>query len=628
MAAINLFELFNGKIFRIPDYQRGFAWEEKQLVELWDDIEEIQEENGEYKKHYIGTIYLEEIQPPENEKWLSGVKFYYVVDGQQRLTTISILIFELLKAPNIGYSGESKEDLIKTYLFKTNSTGNSTVYKFSYDPTDRNFHFLIRDIYENKSIILQVNNHNHYTKNLSKAKEYFALKLNELSNLEREILFKKLTTSLQFDIRPIEKDLDVQAVFETMNNRGKPLSTLEKLKNRLIYLTEKLSNTLEDRRNLRRKINDAWGKIYGCLAQNPDQSLDEDVFLSAHLSLYRKPKDAVFSEKIAEEKVFQMFCNKSEKFDRDESGEKEEPINYKKIEDYIIKLSDSAPIWYKIHNSNSTLIKRILLLNNGKEIRVFLLALLLRNESIEYNKQLLINLEKLLFRNRVPGISLMDERTTASWGRDIYLEEDKLESINTKIRDLILTPVSNQTLIQSINYLFIYERGAKGFHRWGGLKYFLFEYEEYLKIKARETNDKVSLDDFELTTIEHIIPQQFLENWAETANSFTAGIEEDKRELAYKVLLNTIGNLTILKDGKNSSLGNKSWLQKKSRFSTGSYNEIYISQNENWSKNEILSRGIDMINFLESKIEGLKLSKEEREKILFSEEYIIDKFNN
>ncbi len=49
MAAINLLELFNGKFFRIPDYQRGYAWEEKQLQELWDDIEEISIENGSYK---------------------------------------------------------------------------------------------------------------------------------------------------------------------------------------------------------------------------------------------------------------------------------------------------------------------------------------------------------------------------------------------------------------------------------------------------------------------------------------------------------------------------------------------------------------------------------------------------
>lgn len=97
MSAINLTDLFNTRIFRIPDYQRGYAWEDKQLNELWDDLDEIPTVNEELKKHYTGTIYLEETNPTETEKWLSGVKFYNVVDGQQRLTSISILLFELLR---------------------------------------------------------------------------------------------------------------------------------------------------------------------------------------------------------------------------------------------------------------------------------------------------------------------------------------------------------------------------------------------------------------------------------------------------------------------------------------------------------------------------------------------------
>lgn len=624
MAAINLLELFNGKIFRIPDYQRGYAWEEKQLQELWDDIEEIPEENGEFKKHYTGTIYLEEITANENEKWLSGLKFYDVVDGQQRLTTISIFIFELLKLSDAGYCGENKDDLVKTYLSKTNSSGNSTVYKFSYTYTDNNYNFLLRKIFENSSFILNDKSLNLYTKNLNFAKEFLGTKLKNLTYQEREIVFKKLTASLQFDIRTIEKDLDVQAVFETMNNRGKSLSTLEKLKNRLIYLTEKLKSEKEDKNNLRKKINDAWGKIYTCLAKNPDFILDEDIFLSAHLSLYRKPKEAVFSEKVAEEKVFQMFCNKSEKFDKDESGEKELTVTYNKIEDYIIKLSEAAPIWYKIHNSQSLILKKILLLNGGKELKVFLLALLLKSDE-ESLKQIFSNLEKILFRNRT--LWLFDERSAATWGRDIYTNEDSVEGINQKIEDLIKSPIVSQSIIQGMNNLFTYERGAKGFHRWGTLKYFLFAYEEKLKEQFRETNDKVSIDDYESTTIEHIIPQQFWDNWETIVNDFTIGLKEEYISMAHKVLINTLGNLTILKGEKNSSLSNQGWVDKKNRFSTGSYNEIDISKNADWTKKEILKRGIEMLLFLENKIDGLKFTDQEKYKMLFYEDYVIEIFS-
>lgn len=625
MSAINLTDLFNTRIFRIPDYQRGYAWEDKQLNELWDDLDEIPTVNEELKKHYTGTIYLEETNPTETEKWLSGVKFYNVVDGQQRLTSISILLFELLKATEIGYAEKKKEKLIETFVYESNMSGESKVYKFSYASTDKNFNFLIHSIFEDNKVVLNQGYLNQYTKNLAFAKKFFQDKIATLENIQKNTLFKKITTSLQFDIRTIEKDLDVQAVFETMNNRGKPLSTLEKLKNRLIYLSEKLRNPDEDKKALRKKINDAWGKIYTCLAQNPEQILDEDVFLSAHLSLYRKPKESTFSEKIAEEKVFQMFCNKPEKYDLDESGGKEDPITFNKIDDYILQLSQLAPIWYKIHNSESQLIKRILTLNSSKDIKIFLTSILYRTNDQSIIQNTLQNLEKILFRNRIPGIGIMDERTTASWARDIYNEEDDILGINQKQIDLLNMPVVIPNIIQSFKYLFTYERGAKGFHRWGNLKYFLFEYEQHLKTIARETNDKVTIDDFFETTIEHIIPQHFWDNWQIEVNSVTDGIEDDKIEQARKVLINTLGNLTILKNGKNSSLGNKSWTDKKERFRTGSYNEIDISKHINWSKDKIAQRGKEMLKFLESKIKGLTFTDNDIEKILFYDDFIINK---
>jgi hypothetical protein len=504
-------------------------------------------------------------------------------------------------------------------------SGESKVYKFSYASTDKNFNFLRHSIFEDSKEILNQGHLNHYTKNLTYAKKFFQDKIATLDNSLKNILFKKITTSLQFDIRTIEKDLDVQAVFETMNNRGKPLSTLEKLKNRLIYLTEKLANPDEDKNSLRKKINDAWGKIYTCLAQNPDYILDEDVFLSAHLSLIRKPVESTFSEKVAEEKVFQMFCNKPEKYDLDESDKKEEPISYQKIDNYILKLSELAPIWYQIHNSNSKLIKRILTLESRKEIKIFLAAILRQTTDFSIHEKTFENLEKILFRNRVPGISIMDERTPANWARDIYNAEESIEEINQKQTALLGTAVAIPNIIQSFKSLFTYERGNKGFHRWGTLKYFLFEYEEHLKNKALETNDKVTIDDYSETTIEHIIPQQFWDNWQITVNGFTVDFEEDDIEQARKVLINSLGNLTILKNGKNSSLGNKSWLEKKERFRTGSYNEIDISQHEIWSKDKIAQRGKDMLKFLESKINGLTFSDTDIEKILFYDDFIIVK---
>ncbi len=502
-------------------------------------------------------------------------------------------------------------------------------YKFSYSITDKNYNFILHTIFEDKKVVLQPNHKNQYTKNLTEAKKFFNTRVVSMTHEQREILFKKLTTSLQFDIRTIDEDLDVQAVFETMNNRGKPLSTLEKLKNRLIYLTEKLSGTVEDKSSLRKKINEAWGKVYTCLAQNPNQILDEDTFLSAHLSLYRKSKESTFSEKLAEERVFKMFCNKSEKYDLEENESiKEPPVDYKKIDDYILKLSELAPIWHEIHNSNSKIIKKILVLNSSKEIKIFLAAILNKTKDEQLLALIFSNLEQVLFRNRVPGIAVMDERTVATWARDIYNDDDDLFGVIQKTEDLVSISIIVPNIIQAFKYLFTYERGAKGFHRWGNLKYFLFEFEEDLKRKAQETNDKVTLDDFWETTIEHIIPQHYWENWQDEVNSVTFGLEgDDKIAQTTKVLLNTLGNLTILKNGKNSSLGNRAWGEKKERFRTGSYNEIEISKHDRWTKKNIAERGIEMLRFLETKVPGLVFTDDEMKKILYFEDYITERID-
>jgi hypothetical protein len=378
-----------------------------------------------------------------------------------------------------------------------------------------------------------------------------------------------------------------------------------------------------DQNSLREKINTAWGKIYTALALNPLGVLDEDIFLSAHLSLYRKPVESVFSEKGAEEKVFQMFSNRAELFDRDEPGVKEEKVTSIKIEDYIIKLSNAAPLWYYIHNSNDLILQKILLLNSSKDLKIFVLSLLTNCDGETYTS-ILTKLEKLLFRTKL--IWLFDERNLATWGRDIYASPSNLTIVEQQVDALLASPISNENLIQSMNLLYTYVKGNKGFHRWGTLKYFLFEYENKLKRDAQEKDDKVKLSNFDETTIEHVIPQHYLDYWETEVNGFKKGIDEDKHAMATKVLINTLGNLTILKGGKNSSVGNKSWTEKKARFRTGSYNEIDISRHETWSINEIHKRGFDMLSFLETKVAGLRLSREEKLKLLFYEDYIIKRF--
>lgn len=86
MASIKIKDFFNGKFFEIPKYQRGYAWEIQNIRELFDDIIESIESNS---NHYIGTIVLSKSEDDEEK--------YFVVDGQQRITTITLIISALIK---------------------------------------------------------------------------------------------------------------------------------------------------------------------------------------------------------------------------------------------------------------------------------------------------------------------------------------------------------------------------------------------------------------------------------------------------------------------------------------------------------------------------------------------------
>ena len=95
---VSLSDLFNQKIFRIPDYQRGYAWKNQQLEDFWDDLYNL---TGD-RIHYTGMLSLKQLKIEDcttwvEEKWILGTyKPYHIVDGQQRLTTFIILLNSII----------------------------------------------------------------------------------------------------------------------------------------------------------------------------------------------------------------------------------------------------------------------------------------------------------------------------------------------------------------------------------------------------------------------------------------------------------------------------------------------------------------------------------------------------
>lgn len=640
-----LSKIFTERLFRIPDYQRGYAWTEKQLNDFWNDLEQIKEKEN----HYTGVLTLEEV--PENiyNKWQDDFWIinsrsytpYYIVDGQQRLTTSIILIQCILE--NIDdeetLNFTNKEDIIKKFIFDSKDRKKTRSYIFGYEHDNPSYDFLITKIFgERKSD--DSDKETIYTQNLINSKNFFNKKIKQLDLTSLERLYKKVTQQLLFNTFTISNDIDVCVAFETMNNRGKPLSHLELLKNRLIYLSLKLNEDEDDKRKLRRTINDCWKSIYHNLGRNKDQPLDDDSFLLHHYLSYfgdsllkiDEQSNIIFSNRMGENfhtnKLLEgkfislnlhLDDNNPEKltienlYSYTESLQESVEIWFDLFNPFLSKLPEDEKIWLdKIQRLNSTLFHPLIL--------VFYIKVKDSNLRIDFLKAI----EKSLFLMGIMyyfPISFITKFNSANslvlfLGNQLSKSEIDANEVIRQL-NLVFSDIKKDYISPKFLKDFFKDRG---FYDWKLIRYFLFEYNLSLQDSSKTSRSKIFWSEFieeydDFITIEHIYPQKPPKGQWTDFSKFTPAQK--------KVLRNSLGNLLPLSRPKNSSLSNKAFLSKvKGKDGTnigyqyGCYAENEIAHLTQWTSAEILERGTKLLTFMEKRW-SIKLgSKEEKTSIL------------
>src|SRR6266481_6154232 len=135
----SLAKIFNNRLFRIPDYQRGYAWGDRQLADFWSDLWRV----GTDRTHYCGQLTLEKAEETAWRQWTDdswlvedvGYEPYFIVDGQQRLTTAVILLQCLLEdmTPDAVLAGQKVSELRERYLARGNSILKSCLFGYAKD---------------------------------------------------------------------------------------------------------------------------------------------------------------------------------------------------------------------------------------------------------------------------------------------------------------------------------------------------------------------------------------------------------------------------------------------------------------------------------------------------------------
>ncbi len=265
MATTKITDLFNDRYFEIPRYQRGYAWEKQHIRELFEDIKEAIDSNS---SHYIGTVVL--------SKCSTDPKKFYVVDGQQRLTTITLLIAQLLQKIQDGDTRIYQ----KMHYIKKGS-------QYSLKPLERDVQLFQQLLNGDLSATPQ----NKSQRFMIEAVEEMKFQIDNLQNPEQ---FLDAIGNLEIMEFIENSEGDAIRIFQTVNDRGKSLSNMEKMKSLLIYFSNKyLDKKYDD--SINAVFSDIF-ELYDSIKYNGGdriginlikrQNFTEDNILSYHYVTY------------------------------------------------------------------------------------------------------------------------------------------------------------------------------------------------------------------------------------------------------------------------------------------------------------------------------------------------------
>jgi uncharacterized protein with ParB-like and HNH nuclease domain len=550
MASVNLLDtktvnlnevLGNGKIYRVPQFQRDYSWSQDNWEDLWSDISIVKQTGN---PHYMGSVVLQN----------DGSKQFLIIDGQQRFTTLSILTLAF-----IAKIQKLSDENIDTVANKERVDILMRQYIGQKDPASLRY---------SSKIFLNENNDGFYQQRLLAFKQ--PINVSKLSDSEKlmweaynffqksidrdfksysgedlaTILNKTIGDLLMFIQITVEDELNAYTVFETLNSRGVDLTSTDLLKNFLFSLVAKSQTDLNHVKGQWKKIIDAIG-----LKEFP-------VFLRYYLQATRQmvTKESLF-------KVIKQYVkSNSDVFDLLDHLE-----SYAYI--YVALNAPDDDVWII-----------------DKDIRNYINALKIFRVT-QWKPLAMVAFEKLPiaeFKKLVSSIVSISYRYNVI----AKLQTNEMEKTYSKAAiNLFKNSQPSWSLaLDDIKSLYLNDE----------------EFKSYFQIKQFNTNnsnDKKQLRytlyklegqagghfyDFESDsgTVEHILPESYPENWQ---SYFT----EDE----YQRNVFLLGNLTLLEPSKNNKeAANDDFEQKKQVYFTSKYYLTKEISQGSWTPNTIKQR--------------------------------------
>ncbi|WRC45820.1 DUF262 domain-containing HNH endonuclease family protein [Helicobacter pylori] len=564
-------------VFEIPSYQRGYAWQERQLKDFWNDLEHVSKLGDKF--HYMHSLTLR-----KSDDDFGDIDFE-IIDGQQRLATSLILLGLLAK---ITQNKDPKYSLINL----------EPILSYKYYGLSEAFRAIME---EEKD--LEAFKTSFYAKNLIEAYAFFKEKISDTPVGTLEKMFDALTKKMLFSVVELNDNrIDPFSSFETINNRGKDLSTLELFKNRLHFVAHKICDG-KKLETLQQEINKTYTIVYYDLRSFKDAHLEG--FLKHFVAYYYGENSNKFKERLLE-----MEFNAHRKYD-DANLDDE----YDKIDELLFYLSYSSKVWNFLHTLDEkaitlkefkieitpktrTLLEKMRRLNALSDnaflpllLSLFTIQLVGKNANEQpYTTKELEGLLEYLERFGFLIYGVAGKNTAKNeWIESAFIafkayrygeENIAIEKLPTLEKHFFKGEHSGlEFLEESIHS----KKNTEKWYQWGkALNYLLYEYELY-------HNPETTLNfDSSLESIEHILPQKPDQGYSAKEKSWAKNPH----------IVHALGNLLLIPKNANSSLSNKLFEEKRKQYLKGSYSEKEVAKNASFGITEIQERSEKLLDFL------------------------------
>ncbi|MBD2353454.1 DUF262 domain-containing protein [Tolypothrix sp. FACHB-123] len=564
-----LIEILTNKLFRIPEYQRHYSWQQKQRNELFEDIKKLEKSREKYedRMHFMATVVC--LKTKDREQVGSNTFYIYdVVDGQQRLTTLVIL----LKAISIKLTDDDQNDEARelTKLLVKDS-GRLIILQNNHDNR-----FILRNYLENgnkpdKSDIKTVAD-----RNLSEAIKDCEKFVN--SNVNSVNLLALIKNHLYFIFQSLEDKGAVYTIFEVLNSRGLDVDWLDKCKSLLMGLLYEYASSPDNDTLFSQHLNELhsyWSEIYREIGL---QNIPGHEIIRFAATL-KQESDA--GRPISSEDALDFFKEDCVK-------ESSNDLIINKIIKNTVWLKEITSCLFKLYSD-----KRRKAVTDITQARLLAVAIMLRKDLREEERnKLLEQWERTSFK--IYGLFRKDSRTKV--GDYVRVAKKIRRNASASVTDLLLS-IAEIGSDFDINLAAEELKKHDFYSDWQKeLRYFFFRYEEHLARNNGSQLDSIiwneiwesNLND----TVEHILPQ-------DKSNVSWQHFTEDE----HKEFLHSIGNLCLLSPKLNSEASNKSFSDKKETYKKAkliSINEIIFNnatERSMWDKEAIKHRTENLTKF-------------------------------